>query len=50
MDLYFARELYEMAVNGSDMELDQLEYVSVEGWVRTNRFNGKIGFIEPKRR
>ena len=46
MDLYFARELYEMAVNGSDMELDQLEYVSVEGWVRTNRDNGQVGFIE----
>ena len=46
MDLYFARELYEMAINGSDMELDQLEYVSVEGWVRTNRDNGQVGFIE----
>lgn len=46
MDLYFARELYEMVVNGSQMELDQLEYVSVEGWVRTNRDNGSIGFIE----
>ena len=46
MDLYFARELYELAVSGSQMELDQLEYVSVEGWVRTNRDNGSIGFIE----
>ena len=26
MDLYFARELYELSVNGSQMELDQLEY------------------------
>ena len=46
MDLYFARELYEMATSGSQMELDQLEYISVEGWVRTNRDNGSIGFIE----
>ncbi len=46
MDLYFARELYELSVNGSQMELDQLEYVSVEGWVRTNRDNGQVGFIE----
>ena len=46
MDLYFARELYEMAIAGSQMELDQLEYISVEGWVRTNRDNGSIGFIE----
>ena len=46
MDLYFARELYEMAVSASQMELDQLEYVSVEGWVRTNRDNGQVGFIE----
>ena len=46
MDLYFARELYEMAASGSLMELDQLEYIAVEGWVRTNRDNGSIGFIE----
>ena len=46
MELYFARELYEMAVSASQMELDQLEYISVEGWVRTNRDNGQVGFIE----
>ena len=46
MDLYFARELYEMATNASQMELDQLDYVSIEGWVRTNRDNGAVGFIE----
>ncbi|MDO5331603.1 MAG: asparagine--tRNA ligase, partial [Bacillota bacterium] len=46
MDLFFARELYEMSINGSQMELDQLEYIAVEGWVRTNRDNGSIGFIE----
>ena len=46
MDLYFARELYEMAISASQMELDQLDYIMVEGWVRTNRDNGQVGFIE----
>lgn len=46
MDTYFARELYEMSISGSQMELDQLDYVAVEGWVRTNRDSGQIGFIE----
>ena len=46
MDLYFARELYELCQSGSQMELDQLEYVSIEGWISTNRDNGQVGFIE----
>ena len=46
MEFYFARELYEMSLSGSLMELDQLEYVSVEGWIKTNRDNGQVGFIE----
>ena len=46
MDLCFARELYELVASGSQMELDQLEYISVEGWVKTNRDSGSIGFIE----
>ena len=46
LDFYTVRELYEMSVNGSSMELDQLEYVQVEGWIRTNRDSGSIGFIE----
>ena len=41
-----ARELYETAYAGNPLELDQLEYVEVEGWVRTNRNNGSIGFLE----
>ena len=41
-----ARELYELAYSKSPMEIDQLEYVEMEGWVRTNRDNGSIGFIE----
>lgn len=40
------RELYEMLASGSKVEIDSLEYVQAEGWIRTNRDNGKIGFIE----
>ena len=41
-----ARELYELVQTGSQIEKDQLEYVELDGWVRTNRNNGSIGFIE----
>lgn len=40
------RELYEMSRFGSEVEKDSLEYVQIQGWVRTNRSNGSIGFIE----
>ena len=40
------RELYELAYNGNHMEKDSLEYVEIQGWVRTNRDNGSVGFIE----
>lgn len=40
------RELFEMILSGSMMEKDSLEYVQIEGWIRTNRCNGKVGFIE----
>ncbi len=40
------RELYEMVAEGNSVELDQIEYVQLQGWVRTNRSNGSIGFIE----
>ncbi len=40
------RELYETVCTGSQMELDTLEYVELEGWIRTNRCSGKVGFIE----
>lgn len=40
------RELYEMVFSGSQVEQDSLEYVSLDGWIRTNRDSGKIGFIE----
>ena len=35
-----------MACSGSTMETDQIEYAQLQGWVRTNRNNGSIGFIE----
>jgi len=38
------RELYEIC-NGLSAERDALEFVELEGWVRTNRDSGKIGFI-----
>ena len=40
------RELFELAYNGDDLEKDGIEYVELQGWVRTNRDNGSIGFIE----
>ncbi len=40
------RELYEMVQINDTMQLDGIEYVQLEGWVRTNRFNGNVGFIE----
>lgn len=40
------RELYELCNQNNQIELDQIEYVQLEGWVRTNRNNGSLGFIE----
>ena len=40
------RELYELACSGNTVETDQIEYAQLQGWVRTNRNNGSIGFIE----
>ena len=39
------RELYEMFLSNQVMDLEGYEYVELEGWVRTNRNNGKLGFI-----
>lgn len=41
-----ARELYELVISGSEIEKDTYEYVELDGWVRTNRNSGQIGFIE----
>lgn len=40
------RELYELCYTNNHVELDQIEYVQVEGWIKTNRKNGAVGFIE----
>ncbi len=40
------RELYEIIFHGSHVELDTMEYVKLQGWIRTNRCSGKLGFIE----
>lgn len=41
-------ELFDIVLNGDEEELKELlsEEVELEGWVRTNRANGQIGFIE----
>ena len=39
------RELYEMTIDGSDMEKDQMEYVYLQGWIRTNRSGKNVSFI-----
>ena len=40
------RELYETSLQGSEMEKEQIDFVELQGWVITNRFNGSIGFLE----
>ncbi|MBO7703054.1 MAG: asparagine--tRNA ligase [Solobacterium sp.] len=39
------RELYEMTIDGSDLEKDQVEYVVLQGWIRTNRAGKNVSFI-----
>ncbi len=39
------RELYELTNTGSDLEKDQIEYVFLQGWIRTNRAGKNVGFI-----
>jgi asparaginyl-tRNA synthetase len=45
-DYKTARELFETATSGSQIEKDGLSKVELQGWVRTNRNNGSLGFIE----
>jgi len=40
------RELYEILKEGNPIEIDALEYILIQGWVRTNRSNNNVGFIE----
>ena len=39
-------ELYDVVVNGDKEEIESFKSVLIEGWVKTNRDNGSIGFIE----
>ena len=39
-------QLYDIVVGGDESEIAALKDVTLEGWVRTNRDNGSIGFIE----
>lgn len=41
-----ARELFEFKASSSDVEKDQIEYVEMQGWIRTNRNSKSVGFIE----
>ena len=38
------RELYELYINDRN-QLDGIEYVELQGWIRTNRNSGKVGFL-----
>ena len=41
-----SRELYDFCSAQSNIEKDQVEYVEMQGWVRTNRHSKAVGFIE----
>ena len=38
------RELFELYINDRT-QLDGIEYVELQGWIRTNRNSGKVGFM-----
>ncbi|MDD7735774.1 MAG: asparagine--tRNA ligase [Bacillales bacterium] len=40
------RELYESYNYGDHLVLDSINEIELEGWIRTNRDNGSVGFIE----
>ena len=39
-------ELYDVVISGDEEEKNEFQKVELEGWVKTNRDNGSIGFIE----
>ena len=39
-------ELFDIIVNGDKDEKENVKLVELEGWVKTNRDNGSIGFVE----
>lgn len=40
------RECYDLLKYGTDVEIDSVEYVQLQGWIRTNRKGKNVGFIE----
>ena len=39
------RELYELTAEGTELEKDQVEYIQLQGWIRTNRSGKNVSFI-----
>ena len=39
------REMYELIHEGTQMEIDQVEYVQLQGWIRTNRSGKNVSVI-----
>ena len=39
------REMYELIHEGTQMEIDQVEYVQLQGWIRTKRSGKNVSFI-----
>jgi asparaginyl-tRNA synthetase len=46
MILMTVRELYELIQGGNPLEFDATDVIQIQGWVRTNRNNKNVGFIE----
>ena len=44
--IYSDFELYDIITGGDEEELLELDEVTLQGWIKTNRDNGSIGFIE----
>lgn len=40
------RELYELVIDGLPMEMDGVDKIELQGWLRTNRGSKNVGFIE----
>ncbi len=39
------KELYQLTKEGTELEKDQIEYVQLQGWIRTNRDGKNVSFI-----
>ena len=40
------RECYDLLAYGSEIEVDAIEYIQLQGWIRTNSKGKNVGFIE----